>query len=251
MKKPNYLPKHLAIIPDGNRRWAKSHGINVEEKIYEQGSQKTFEIIKAVFEANVPCVTFWASSYANLLSRPKMLVAAIEKVYEREFRKLAEHPLIHQNKVKIQVYGEWLDILKPNTVKAINAAIVATEHYTERYLTILVGYDGVHERGAALTSILQSLSSESAETTFLSSQKGLAETASVLRQHSWTGHLPDVDLVVRTGSHEDPHNSAGFLSMITGESQYSFPDVLWPEFSADMLQDIIADFAKRERRHGR
>jgi len=75
--------------------------------------------------------------------------------------------------------------------------------------------------------------------------------ANLLRQNSWTGHLPDVDLIIRTGSKDDPHNSAGFLSLLTDNTQYAFVDTLWPDFNPNHLTQILTDFASRERRMGK
>lgn len=237
---------HLAIIPDGNRRWAKQHGIGNEKKVYEQGSDTTFEILKAALDANVQYVTFWASSYANLLARPKLLVNAIEKIYAKKFQELVTMPLIHEHQVRVEVCGEWLTILKPQTIAAMKEAMQATAHYTKRQLTVLVGYDGQRERGAAALELLKN-----AAKLTLPDTSNLQAATDLLRRFAWTGHLPDVDLVVRTGSWEDPHNSAGFLSLLTSESQLAFPKVLWPDFTPAMLHDLLADFAHRERRMGR
>jgi undecaprenyl diphosphate synthase len=75
--------------------------------------------------------------------------------------------------------------------------------------------------------------------------------ADLLRQNSWTGHLPDVDLVIRTGSGADPHNSAGFLSLLTDNAQFAFLDTLWPDFTPDHLNKVLDDFVARERRMGK
>ncbi len=245
MSKQGAHLQHLAIIPDGNRRWAKQHAIGGEEKIYERGNKTTFEIIKAAFAANIPYVTFWASSYSNLMTRPKALVGAIEKIYAREFHKLAEHELIHDNEVKVQVLGEWASILKNDAKEAIQHSMDATAHYNKRTLTVLVGYDGVRERGEAVRSLLSTSQSQSEHL------NDFSKAADLLRKHAWTGHLPDVDLVIRTGSWLDPHNSTGYLCLLTDNSQYSYPPVLWPDFSTEMFNDILADFSNRERRYGR
>ncbi len=246
MKQVAHPLDHLAIIPDGNRRWARRAGIGSEKKIYEEGQNKTYEIIKAAFEAGIPHVTFWASSYANLMARPKALVSAIEGMYAKNFRDLAEHDLIHEHRVQINVYGEWRDILKDEARNAIELAIKSTSHYNDRFLTVLVGYDGRRERGQAIKAV-------SGDTTTLGNLavSDPLEAEAVLRRHAWTGWLPDVDLIIRTGSWQDPHNSAGFLSLISSETQYSFPEVLWPDFTPAMLTAILDDYAGRERRHGR
>jgi undecaprenyl diphosphate synthase len=236
---------HVAIIPDGNRRWAKKRGFGSEKKVYEKGSEITFEVIKAAFEAGIPYVSFWASSHANLLARPKALVSAIEAIYAKKFRELATDPLIHENQVKVEVCGEWREILKPTTVAAMEEAMVSTAQYTRRRLTVLVGYDGQRERGAATLALLKDRFAQTLRI------EDLLEAAQLLRSYAWTGDLPDVDLIIRTGAWQDPHNSAGFLSLLTSESQMAFPEVLWPDFTAEAFNKVIADFVARERRLGR
>ncbi len=233
---------HLAIIPDGNRRWARQHMIKAQQQIYKKGGDKVFEIVEEAFSQNVPNVTFWASSYANLVDRPKDFVGAMEDMYKKNFLELAEHPLIHDNQVRIEVQGEWHSLLASETVEVMQSAVDKTAHYEKRLLTILAGYDGSRERGAAVTKLLESDSNETP-------RSSLAADA-LLREASWTGHLPDVDLIVRTGAWQDPHNSAGFLSLLANEAQFAFPSVLWPDFSANQLTEIIDDFTARERRKG-
>lgn len=233
---------HLAIIPDGNRRWAKKRAISLEGKIYEKGSEKTFEIINAALREDIAFVTFWASSYANLLARPKGFVNATEDMYVKKFNELAKNELIHKQQVKIEVYGEWRNILQPKTIDSIQNAINATNQYSKRQLTILVGYDGHRERGAAVLAMLKDSPALPAD---------LSDADDLLKNYAWTNSLPSADLVIRTGAWQDPHNSAAFLSLQTGESQYSFPKVLWPDFTPELLREILTDFAKRERRLGK
>ncbi len=240
------LLHHLAIIPDGNRRWAKAHNIGSEKQIYEQGSDTTFDILKTAFEAGIPYVTFWASSYANLLARPKLLVNAIESVFAHNFRKLTTHPLIHENQVHVDVFGEWRTILKPKTIDSIQESISATQHYDKLHLNVLIGYDGQRELGAATADLLAATKRDE-----VAVPKDFTDGVELIRKYAWTGRLPEVDLIIRTGSWLDPHNSASFLSLLTGNSQYAFPEVLWPDFTTEMLNNIVADFSERERRLGR
>lgn len=237
--------QHLAIIPDGNRRWAKKHSIAGQKKIYEQGSDKTFEILEAALDMGIPHVTFWASSYTNLAGRPQQFVDAMEELYAQKFREMAKHPIIHRNKVRVEIKGQWHELLKPETSEALQSVIDATTHYDNQLLTILVGYDGHHERGAATLALMKD---SMAGMVNLPSDAKAAET--LLCNYAWTGHLPKVDLVIRTGAWDDPHNSAAFLSFLTGDSQYAYPQVLWPDFTALLFREILGDFAQRERRLG-
>jgi undecaprenyl diphosphate synthase len=237
--------QHLAIIPDGNRRWAKKHAIT-GGKIYEKGSNTTFEIIKTAFEQDVPYVTFWGSSYANLQERAKGFVGALEELTTKKFVELTQHPLIHEYQVHVTVLGEWRDLMKPKSVATITEAIKPTANYQARQLTILLGYDGQRERGTATTALLAkyALGNIPPETDIIAANQ-------LLRAESWTGHLPDVDLILRTGAWDDPHNSAGFLGFLNAESQFSFPKVLWPDLTPAMLQEILQEASTRERRKGK
>ncbi len=231
---------HIAIIPDGNRRWAKKHSIFGDGNIYQKGSDKTFEIIDAALRLQVPYVTFWASSYSNLANRPAGFVKATEKMYEQKFLELANNKSIHDNQIKINIFGQWKELLEEPAQKSLQLAIDSTANYNKQTLTVLVGYDGQRERAAAVTSLLKDQGLDV-------SQDG----NKLLRDHAWTGFLPDVDLVIRTGAWEDPHNSAAFLSLLTNESQLAFPKVLWPDFTPQLLKEIVEDYQKRERRLGK
>jgi undecaprenyl diphosphate synthase len=235
--------KHVAFIPDGNRRWALKNGVVNEKKVYDKGSDIAFEIVETTFEAGAECVSFWAGSYNNIIKRPKGFIGGLEDAYVRLFTKLTDHPLIHSKKVRIEAPGEWRAILRPDTQAAIDGSISATKGYNSKRLIILLGYDGTRERGAAVQSLLNQHD--------IVVPSDIQAAADLLRQHSWTGDLPDVDLIIRTGAWQDPHISAGFLSLISSESQLAFPKVLWPDLTSDVLKKVLDDFLDRERRLGR
>lgn len=241
MSKSESKLDHLAIILDGNRRWAKQHGIT-EAEVYERGSQNIGDVLETAYNNGVQCASIWIGSYANLTARDKILVAALDRLYRLKLDELASHKTVKEKRVRIEVIGEWRDLLSKQTVQAADNAMAATAEHDGPLLIILIGYDGHRERGAAVQQLLKD-QPQPADT--------VLEAEAQLRERSWTGHLPDVDLIIRTGAWTDPHNSAAFLGFLTGESQFSFPKVLWPDFTAYMLQDIIDDFLGRERRHGR
>lgn len=243
MSKQTASLKHVAFIPDGNRRWALQNGVVNEKKVYDKGSDIAFEIVKTAFDAGAECVSFWAGSYNNIVKRPKGFVGGLEDAYVRLFSQLKDHPLIHDKQVRIEAPGEWCTILRPDTQAAIQSSLDATKHYTARRLVILLGYDGTRERGAAVQSLLSQRN--------ITVPSDVQEAADLLRQHAWTGGLPDVDLIVRTGAWQDPHISAGFLSLISSESQLAFPQVLWPDLTPMILKEVLDDYLNRERRLGR
>lgn len=239
-------PNHIAIIPDGNRRWAKKHAIAAQRLIYEKGSDTLVPILEEAVKAGVPFMTFWASSYSNLQGRSRALVTSLEDMTAAKFTEMAAHPLIHQHEVRVEVRGEWLSLLKPETIQAIQSTVDATAHYKKHLLTVLIGYDGRRERGAAAISLLAD-----AMLGKIKPQTDVEAAEKLLRQHAWTGHLPDVDLVIRTGAWEDPHNSTGFLGFLTNEARYAFPEVLWPDFTPALARQVLDVYGRFERRMGK
>lgn len=229
---------HLAIIPDGNRRWAKQHGLRGYKKLYDKGFQGLADITDTAFGLGVTHLSLWGSSHANIADRSAEFFTSIDRAFRDNVLKLSDNPAIEKYDVHINIIGEWRDSLTSKTVEVFEDAMAKTAHRTGRELTILIDYSGTRERAAAIESIV-----EQPDTTLA--------PADLLRSRCWTGHLPDVDLIIRTGAWQDPHNSAGFLSLLTDEAQLSFPELLWPDFAPEHLTTIVTDFQKRERRHGK
>lgn len=229
---------HLAIIPDGNRRWARQHGLKGYKKLYDKGFQGLSAITETAFEQGVTHLSLWGSSHANLADRSSEFFSSIDRAFRDNVRKMADNPAIEKYDVHIDIIGEWRDSLTPKTVEVFDDAMAKTAHRHGRTLTILIDYSGTRERTAAVHSIL-------------TDPEDSVATEQLLRTRSWTGHLPDVDLIIRTGAWEDPHNSAGFLSLLADEAQLAFPEVLWPDFTQEQLTHLIEDFKNRERRHGK
>ena len=229
---------HLAIIPDGNRRWAKKNGLKGYKKLYDKGFDGLSLITETAFELGVTHLSLWGSSHANIADRSSEFFSSIDRAFRDNVQKMSDNQLIAKYDAHINIIGEWRDSLTPKTVEVFEDAIQKTAHRTGRELTILIDYSGSRERTAATHSILTDAESD-------------VPTDQLLRSRSWTGHLPDLDLIVRTGSWTDPHNSAGFMSLLADEVQYAFPEKLWPDFSGDDLRAIVDDFRERERRHGK
>lgn len=237
---------HLAIIPDGNRRWAKKQGIFDEEKIYQKGADRIKEIVEAIANHDINHLTFWTSSLANLQGRSGHFREIINSFYAKNFNALAENQTIMKKGVKIQVFGEWENNLDQRAIKAIKNAISATTRNEKKILNVLIGYNGKRELGAATIELMNAL----ARGSIIPSQS-VEEAEFELRKRAWTGNLPPVDLIIRTGSWEDPHLSADFLIFLVGESQLAFPRIFWPDFSKEELHKIISAYDKRERRFGK
>ena len=230
---------HIAIIPDGNRRWAERKGVPLYEG-HRIGVQTTEKIFEKALELKIPYLTFWAASYDNLLKRSQEEVKFLINLINEEFKGLLEDARVHKNEVKVRILGRFREVLPPKTLKIIEKLIEKTEKYNIFFLTFLLAYNGTDEMVEAIKKISQAFKGST-----------IKITGEIIKSFLWTRDLPPVDLVIRTGCEEDPHNSAGFMMWHTAYSQYYFTKTLYPDFSPEEFEGVIKDFIKRERRLGK
>lgn len=227
---------HLVIIPDGNRRWAKKRNFP-PWKGHIEGT-KTFEkILKKVWEMKIPYFTFWGSSLDNILKRPKDEVKVLLSLYQKYFKKMLKEKRIFEEKVRVSVLGRWEKFFPKQLVKIIKILIKKTKFHDRYFLTFLLAYNGTDEMLEAIKKI--------------SKNKNRKIDEKIVLENLWTGFLPPVDLVIRTGCEGDPHNSAGFMMWQTAYSQFYFTKTLFPDFSPNEFEKVINDYLKRERRFGK
>jgi len=232
------IPNHVAIIPDGNRRWARKRGIKAW--LGHREGVKAFEkILDKSRELKIPYFTFWGGSWDNLTKRSKIEINFLFKVYTEQFKRVADDKRIHQNKVKINVLGRWKEILPKETQEAIERAMEVTKSYNNFFLTFLLAYDGTDEMLDCVQKIAK-----------ISQDKKIKISKNLIKENLWTKDLPPVDLIIKTGCESDPHNSAGFMMWDTIYSQLYFTQTLFPAFSPKEFEQIIEDYSKRERRLG-
>ena len=229
------IPEHVAIIPDGNRRWARKRGLHPWVG-HEVGAKKFEKVLGKALELKIPHLTFWAGCWDNLTKRPKLEIKFLIKVYGDWFKKIASDERIHKNKVRIDFLGRWEEILPIETKRIIEEAKKATKGYDKHFLTFLVAYDGRDEMIDCIRRIAKSSRDKINDKT--------------IKENLWTKNLPKVDLVIRTGCESDPHISAGFMMWDTSYSQLHFTKTLLPDFKPEEFEKIIEGFSKRERRLG-
>lgn len=232
------IPRHVAIIPDGNRRWAKRNGLKPWSG-HRQGIKAFEKILEKALELEIPCVTFWGSSWDNLTKRPKIEINFLFKLYNEQFKRIIQDQGIHQNKVRVNVFGRWREVLPEETKKLIEKAMGATEDYNKRSLNFLLAYDGVSE----MINCVQRIADSAREKTIKVSEK-------TIKENLWTKDLPPVDLLIRTGSANDPHISAGFMMWDAAYSQLCFTKTFLPDFTPKEFEEIIKDYSFRQRRFG-
>jgi undecaprenyl diphosphate synthase len=232
------IPKHIAVIPDGNRRWARKRGFQPWIG-HKAGVEALEKILDKALEMKIPHFTFWGGSFDNLTKRPKIETEFLFKLYTEHFRRIARDRRIHQNQIKINVFGRWKEILPRKAQEAVEKAIETTKNYKDYFLTFLLAYNGPDEMIACIQKISN-----------LAQNKRVIITEKLVRENLWTGNLPPVDLVIRTGCEKDPHMSAGFMMWSTAYSQLYFTETFFPDFTPGEFEEIIEDYLKRERRLG-
>lgn len=231
------LPIHIAVIPDGNRRWAKKKGFKPWFG-HLQGAKTLEKILAESLKLKIKTFTFWAGSFDNLTKRTKKETDYLFRLYERYLTKLAKRKEIQRDKIKIQVFGRWSEIFPLKTKEAIKKIEEATKNNGGYFLNILIAYNGTDEMLEAVRKISDLK---------IPPEKITAET---IKANLWTKNLAPVDLIIRTGEEGDPHNSAGFMMWDTAYSQYYFTKTLWPDFTPEEFKKSVANFLKTERRKG-
>jgi undecaprenyl diphosphate synthase len=229
------VPKHIAFIPDGNRRWAKQRGLDPWEGHYK-GAENIESLVRRAQEYGGTHMTFWGSSEKNLHRRPMQEKKALLDVYETYFHKLIESDVVHRDKIRINVIGKWREQLPSTLTALLEEGIEKTKDYDGPTLTFMLAYNGTTEMLEAIKSIHKA---------------GYAQdeiTQECVKENLWTHDLPPVDLLIRTGG--EPHLSVGFMMWDIADAQLFFSDKYFPDFSADDLSAAIEEYSRRERRHG-
>ena len=230
-------PRHIVIVPDGNRRWAKEQG--KPPSFGHREGVKNFEgIFRAALELEIPFFTAWLCSVGNVTERNTAEVAALYQLFELYFKKLAKAPEITEKKIRVNVLGRWREFFPESLKRTINALMEVTKDHDAYMLTFLMAYSGTDEMLDAVSKITHA-------------NNGAKDTqiaAGILKQNLWTKDLPAVDLVIRTGG--EPHWSAGLMMWDVAEAQLYFTETFWPAFSADEFRRALAAYGATERRFG-
>lgn len=225
------LPKHVAIIMDGNGRWAKQRGLP-RAAGHRQGTENLRNIIRAAVEFNIEILTIYAFSTENW-NRPhrevNLLMQILEMVIDRE---LAE---LDAEGVQIRHIGE-LDGIAKRIQDKVKDACETTKHNQRLILNVAFNYGGRDEIVHAVQHIME---------------KGTDPkdvTEQMISDHMYTSGLPDPDLIIRTSGE---FRLSNFLIWQSAYSEHYYTDVYWPEFNRECLLDAIDDFAARKRRFGK
>jgi undecaprenyl diphosphate synthase len=229
------LPQHLAIIMDGNGRWAKKQGL-LRAFGHQSGTKSVKKIIQASVELGISNLTLYAFSTENW-NRPKLEVDTLMKVLINALKKEVE--TMQKNNIKLNAIGN-LELLPSNAQKQLLEVINLTKNNTKMTLTLALSYGSREELTNAVRII-----SEKVKNNIISID---AIDDSIINEHLYTHNLPDVDLVIRTSGE---HRISNFLLWQIAYAEFYFTDILWPDFKEQDLYEAILSYQKRERRFGK
>jgi undecaprenyl diphosphate synthase len=229
------LPKHLAIIMDGNGRWAKKQGF-LRAFGHESGTKSVKKIIQASAELGINNLTLYAFSTENW-KRPKLEVDTLMKVLINALKK--EVDTLQNNNIKLNAIGN-LELLPKTAQNQLLEVINLTKDNTLMTLTLALSYGSREELTNAVRII-----SEKVKNNIISID---AIDDSIINEHLYTHNLPDVDLVIRTSGE---HRISNFLLWQIAYAELYFTDILWPDFKEEDLYEAILSYQKRERRFGK
>jgi short-chain Z-isoprenyl diphosphate synthase len=235
------MPRHLGLILDGNRRYARALGLP-PTKGHEFGVHKAYEVLEWCLELGIKTVTVWVFSTDNF-KRPPEEVETLMNLFLREAERMAEDHRILENQVRVRFIGRR-EGFSPGVIQAIERLERRTEGHGGMFLNIAMGYGGREEIVDAVKGLLREAEAQGL------SPGALAERLSPedIARHLYTSGLPDPDFIIRTSGEV---RLSGFLLWQSAYSEFYFVDVLWPEFRKIDFLRALRSYQARERRFGR
>ena len=229
------MPRHIAIIMDGNGRWAKQQG---ENRIYGhyEGVNSVRDVVEASAQAGVKFLTLYAFSTENW-NRPKEEVDAIMELLVATIS--MESQQLHKNNVRLQAIGN-LRSLPPKCLAELNESIDLTSNNTGLTLVLALSYSSKWEIVNAIQQIAQEV-----QQGYLNPE---SVTESTIENYLCTKNIPDPELMIRTSGE---HRISNFLLWQLAYAEFYFTDKLWPEFRKEDLFAAILNYQNRERRFGK
>lgn len=231
----NKQPKHVAIIMDGNGRWAKKQG---KKRVlgHNRGAKTVKEVVEEAAKSNIEFLTLFAFSTDNW-NRPKdevnILMKLLVSSLKKEFKRLID------NNIRLCSIGN-LDSLPILVKQELLFVIEKTKNNTGMILTLALNYGGKEEITAAVKTIANKV-----KNSIISPEK---VDESTIIEHLYTRNLPPVDLLIRTSGEERISN---FLLWHIAYAELYFTKTLWPDFTKEDLQKALTNYGKRERRFGK
>jgi undecaprenyl diphosphate synthase len=229
------VPRHIAVIMDGNGRWAKGKGMN---RIFGHKNAMTAirDTIDAASEIGVEVVTMYAFSTENW-NRPKLEVDALMNLLVSTLKK--ELPEFHKKNIQVSAIGD-INSLPKKAQNVLKNVIAETKDHTKIKLVFALSYGAREEIVNAIKNISKKV---------VNNEIHLEEiNEKVINNHLYTFNLPDVDLMIRTSGEKRISN---YLLWQMAYAELYFTDILWPDFRKEHFYDAIIEYQNRERRFGK
>ena len=235
--KKEKMPKHVAIIMDGNRRYSKIQGNIDVVKGHEVGVDTLEKVLDWSIELGIEIITAYAFSTENF-NRSEHEVEGLMNLFVKNFKRLVTHEKIHKNEVKVQVVGRT-ELLPESVREAIRDAEEATAHYNKRFFNLAIGYDGRLEIIDSFKKIIEDV--QAGKITIDDVDEDLVS------KNLYTAGLDDPNLIIRTSGEE---RLSGFLLWQSSYSELYFCETLWPELRKVDFIRAIRSYQARDRRFG-
>ena len=232
---PKPLPRHVAIIMDGNGRWARARNLPREEG-HRRGVENVRKIVDCAREMDLRYLTLYAFSVENW-HRPASEVGALMRLLEQFLK--AESRNIIQKEIRFQVLGRVED-MPARIVKLLRETTEATREFSRWTLSLALNY-------GSRTEVLDAVQEYAMDQEAGKRAPGMLDWET-FRQYLYTGAMPDPDLVIRTSGE---YRISNFLLLQSAYAEYVFSEKYWPDFGPVAFREAIETFQRRERRFGR
>ncbi len=232
---PANIPRHVAIIPDGNGRWAESRGLP-RSVGHSRGTEVVREVVRAAHELGIKQLTLYAFSTENW-ARPRDEVEAIMGLLDHYISEESEE--LDANGIQVRAIGR-LHVLKPRLQQAVRTLVTRTAGNDQMVLTFALSYSGRAEIVDAVRAIARRVESGGFDPEAIEEKD--------IREVLYAPDLPDPDLLIRTGAERRISN---FLLWQIAYTELWITDALWPDFSKQDLVEAVVEYQQRERRFGR
>ena len=227
---PKHIPAHVAVIMDGNGRWAKTRGLPRIEG-HKKGAEVIEQLTDAAIGLGIRYVSIYAFSTENW-SRPRAEIQGLWEILDLFFK--TRIPVLLEKGVRI-VHSGSRSKLPKKVLSAIDEAVDASRKNKKIVLNLCLNYCGQQE-------ILDAVNAWAS-----TAKKGERCTAAKIRRHLYVSELPDVDLMIRTSGEKRTSN---FLPWQSAYAELVFMDLFWPDFTAESMYEAVGEFQKRSRRFG-
>lgn len=236
------IPRHVGVLPDGNRRFARATGLDSTAEGHRRGAGTVERLVRWCDELEIPVLTLWVLSTDNF-QRPEAELAAIFRLVEERVQELAELQSQARTPRRIRAVGRR-DLLPASTLEAIERVERTTASHTGAELLVAVGYGGREEIVDAVRRMLVDCLRRGEPLEGIASGLDADQIAEFL----YAPDVPDPDLIIRTSGEL---RMSGFMLWQSAYSEYYFCDAFWPAFRRIDFLRAIRSYGQRQRRHGR